>query len=98
MKLSNDVEKNEIEVTKMGQNYSFFLTVYLTNDSGWFSYHIPYAWSSVCSRGSQLATEHLSLGLQSSGEVDHLSNSYKERQLIAEEDSNDEGDGKEAQD
>ena len=29
MKLSNDVEKYEIEVTKMGQNYSFFfLTVY----------------------------------------------------------------------
>jgi len=27
-KLSNDVEKYEIEVTKMGQNYSFFLTVY----------------------------------------------------------------------
>jgi len=27
MKLSNDVEKYEIEVTKMGQNYSFFLTV-----------------------------------------------------------------------
>jgi len=26
MKLSNDVE---IEVTKMGQNYSFFLTVYV---------------------------------------------------------------------
>jgi len=26
--LSNDVEKYEIEVTKMGQNYSFFLTVY----------------------------------------------------------------------
>jgi len=25
MKLSNDVEKYEIEVTKMGQNYSFFL-------------------------------------------------------------------------
>jgi len=24
MKLSNDVEKYEIEVTKMGQNYSFF--------------------------------------------------------------------------
>jgi len=31
MKLSNDVEKYEIEVTKMGQNYSFFLTVYLVN-------------------------------------------------------------------
>ena len=28
MKLSNDVEKYKIEVTKMGQNYSFFLTVY----------------------------------------------------------------------
>ena len=28
MKLSNDVEKYEIEVTKMDQNYSFFLTVY----------------------------------------------------------------------
>jgi len=27
MKLFNDVEKYEIEVTKMGQNYSFFLTV-----------------------------------------------------------------------
>ena len=27
MKLSNDVEKYEIELTKMGQNYSFFLTV-----------------------------------------------------------------------
>jgi len=27
MKLSNDVEKYEIEVTKMGQNYSFFLAV-----------------------------------------------------------------------
>jgi len=27
MKLSNDVEKYEIEVTKMGQNYSCFLTV-----------------------------------------------------------------------
>jgi len=27
MKLSNDVVKYEIEVTKMGQNYSFFLTV-----------------------------------------------------------------------
>ena len=27
MKLSNDVEKYEIGVTKMGQNYSFFLTV-----------------------------------------------------------------------
>ena len=27
MKLSNDVERYEIEVTKMGQNYSFFLTV-----------------------------------------------------------------------
>jgi len=27
--LSNDVEKYEIEVTKMGQKYSFFLTVYL---------------------------------------------------------------------
>ena len=25
MKLSNDVEKYEIEVTKMGENYSFFL-------------------------------------------------------------------------
>jgi len=25
MKLSNDVEKHEIEVTKMGENYSFFL-------------------------------------------------------------------------
>jgi len=24
MKVSNDVEKYEIEVTKMGQNYSFF--------------------------------------------------------------------------
>jgi len=24
MKLSNDVEKYEIEATKMGQNYSFF--------------------------------------------------------------------------
>ena len=24
MKMSNDVEKYEIEVTKMGQNYSFF--------------------------------------------------------------------------
>jgi len=29
MELSNDVEKYEIEVNKMGQNYSFFLTVYL---------------------------------------------------------------------
>ena len=29
MKLSNDVEKYEIEVTKMGQSYSFFLTVNL---------------------------------------------------------------------
>ena len=29
MKLSNDVEKYEIEVTKMGQNYSLFLTVQL---------------------------------------------------------------------
>ena len=28
MKLSNDVEKYEIEVTKMGQKYSFFLTSY----------------------------------------------------------------------
>jgi len=28
MKLSNDVEKYEIEVTKMGLNYSLFLTVY----------------------------------------------------------------------
>ena len=28
MKLSNDVEKYEIELTKMGQNYSFFLTVH----------------------------------------------------------------------
>jgi len=28
MKLSNDVEKYEIVVTKMGQNYPFFLTVY----------------------------------------------------------------------
>ena len=28
MKLSNDVEKYEIEVTKMGQNYSLFLKVY----------------------------------------------------------------------
>ena len=27
MKLSNDVEKYEIEVTKMAQKYSFFLTV-----------------------------------------------------------------------
>jgi len=27
MKLSNDVEKYEIGVTKMGQNYSYFLTV-----------------------------------------------------------------------
>jgi len=27
MKLSNGVEKYEIEVTKMGQNYSYFLTV-----------------------------------------------------------------------
>ena len=27
MKLSNDVEKYEIAVTKMGQNHSFFLTV-----------------------------------------------------------------------
>ena len=27
MKLSNDVEKYEIEVIKMGQNYSLFLTV-----------------------------------------------------------------------
>ena len=27
MKLSKDVEKYEIEVTKMGQNYSLFLTV-----------------------------------------------------------------------
>jgi len=27
MKLSNGVEKYEIEVTKMGQNYSLFLTV-----------------------------------------------------------------------
>jgi len=27
MKLSNDMEKYEIEVTKMDQNYSFFLTV-----------------------------------------------------------------------
>ena len=31
MKLSNDVEKYEIEVTKMGQNYSFFLTVLKTD-------------------------------------------------------------------
>ena len=30
MKLSNDVEKYEIEVTKMGQNYSFFFTVYMS--------------------------------------------------------------------
>jgi len=29
MKLSNDVEKYEIEVTKMGQNYSFYLMVAL---------------------------------------------------------------------
>jgi len=29
MKLSNDVEKYEIDVTKTGQNYSFFLTVVL---------------------------------------------------------------------
>ena len=28
MKLSSDVEKYEVEVTKMGQNYSFILTVY----------------------------------------------------------------------
>ena len=28
VKLSNDVEKYEIKVTKMGQNYSFFLTVW----------------------------------------------------------------------
>ena len=28
MKLSNDVEKYEIEVTKMGQNYSLFFTVF----------------------------------------------------------------------
>ena len=27
MKVSNGVEMYEIEVTKMGQNYSFFLTV-----------------------------------------------------------------------
>ena len=27
MKLSNDVEKYETEVNKMGQNYYFFLTV-----------------------------------------------------------------------
>jgi len=27
MKFSDDVEKYEIEVTKMGQKYSFFLTV-----------------------------------------------------------------------
>jgi len=32
MKLSNDVEKYEIEVTKMGQNYSLFFTV-----QGWLS-------------------------------------------------------------
>ena len=29
MKLSNEVEKYEIEVTKMGQNYSFLLKVKL---------------------------------------------------------------------
>jgi len=28
MKVSNGVEMYEIEVTTMGQNYSFFLTVY----------------------------------------------------------------------
>jgi len=34
MKLSNDVEKYEIEVTKIGQNYSFFfLTVYTIIES-----------------------------------------------------------------
>jgi len=27
MKLSNDVEKYEFEMTKLGQNYSFFLRV-----------------------------------------------------------------------
>jgi len=27
MELSNDVEKYETEITKMDQNYSFFLTV-----------------------------------------------------------------------
>jgi len=31
MKLSNDVEKYQIEVTKMGQNYSLFLTVQRIN-------------------------------------------------------------------
>ena len=30
MELSNDVEKYEIEVNKMGQNYPFFLTVHET--------------------------------------------------------------------
>ena len=30
MELSNDVEKYEIEVNKMGQNYTFFLTVHET--------------------------------------------------------------------
>jgi len=30
MKLSNGVEMYEIEVAKMGQNYSFFLTVWCT--------------------------------------------------------------------
>jgi len=38
MKLSNDVEKYEIEVTKMGQNYSFLLTVYNCALSEAFSY------------------------------------------------------------
>jgi len=31
MKLSNGVEMYETEVTKMGQKYSFFLTVQLTS-------------------------------------------------------------------
>jgi len=33
MKLSNDVEKYEIEVTKMGQNYSLFFTVIIHSHS-----------------------------------------------------------------
>jgi len=37
MKLSNGVEKYEIEVTKMGQNYSFFLTMHSTVLS-WLGY------------------------------------------------------------
>ena len=38
MKFSNDVEKYEIEVTKMGQNYSFFLQcdVSIVTHSVWF--------------------------------------------------------------